>query len=55
MTIDQACADRGAEETIEAIVNWLRALPVEWVEDWGLNVTAEIADMLESGRWRSTE
>lgn len=41
-----------AAKELKNIVAWLRSIPEDWIHDWGLNATAEIADMLESGRWR---
>jgi hypothetical protein len=44
------------EKAVEAamvrhVVAWMRGIPREWREDWGLNATEEIADLLESGLW----
>lgn len=39
------------DKTITAVVVWMRGIPKEWREDWGLNATEEIADLLASGLW----
>ena len=39
------------DRTITEVCAWLRGIPQEWREDWGLNATEEIADLLASGLW----
>ena len=36
---------------LERVVKWIRGIPRDWREDWGLNATEEIADLLDSGLW----
>lgn len=39
------------DRLITRICMWMRGIPREWREDWGLNATEEIADLLASGLW----
>lgn len=39
------------EATVAAIVAWMRSIPPEWREDWGLNATEELADQIEGLAW----
>ena len=45
------CCQRTEDEMVTRIVRWMRGIPREWREDWGLNATEEIADLLGSGLW----
>ncbi len=46
---ERACEDAAVRD----VVAWLRRLPPRTREDWGLNATEEIADLLESN-WRAS-
>ena len=43
--------EAAAERETKRIVEWMRAIPHRVIDDWGLNATGNIADMLESGAW----
>lgn len=42
----------GRLEAQTAITAWLKSIPEEWIDDWGLNATAEITDHIEGGTWK---